>query len=53
MNLPKDNSRYKKDLKLLNVNDYREAIISLVGNGGGMSMCERCNEKNQSEFLGN
>ena len=27
---------------LLNVNDYTEAFISVVGNGRGMPVCERC-----------
>ena len=30
---------------LLDVNDSRDPIISVVGNGRGMPVCERCNEE--------
>ena len=30
---------------LLNVNDNREAILSVVGNGRGVPVCERCNKE--------
>ena len=37
------NKRWAENFEgLLNVDDYTEAFISVVGNGRGMPVCERC-----------